>query len=92
MVIGFANNNYWSSAEKDNNNEWNQNFNNGNENNNNKNNANYVFAVRGFIQNNKRPKKNSDAFIKKAMQLTLFIKSETTFLKDGFTLEEVFKA
>ena len=54
MVGGFANTNYWSSTENDNNNAWKQNFNNGNQNNNNKNNNNnYVRAVRGFKQNNK---------------------------------------
>ena len=50
VVGGFANNNYWSSSEYDNNNAWKQNFNNGNQNNNNKNNTNYVRAVRGFKQ------------------------------------------
>ncbi len=49
-VGGFANNNYWSSTENDNNNAWKQNFNNGNQNNNNKNNTNYVRAVRDFKQ------------------------------------------
>lgn len=64
MVGGFANNNYWSSTENDNNNAWKQNFNNGNQNNNNnKNNTNYVRAVRGFKQNNKRLKFTSGAFI-----------------------------
>ena len=48
VVGGFANNNYWSSTEYDNNNAWKQNFNNGNQNNNNPNNTNYVRAVRGF--------------------------------------------
>jgi hypothetical protein len=56
MVGGFANNNYWSSTENDNNNAWNQNFNNGNQNNNNKNNTNYVRAIRGFKQNIQYPK------------------------------------
>ena len=63
MVGGFANSNYWSSTEYDNNNAWKQNFNNGNQNNNNKNNNNYVRAVRGFEQNNKRLKFSSGAFI-----------------------------
>jgi len=49
-VGGFANNNYWSSCENDNNNAWNQNFGNGNQNNNNKNNTLAVRAVRGFKQ------------------------------------------
>ena len=31
IVGGFANDNYWSSSEFDNNNAWNQNFNNGTE-------------------------------------------------------------
>ncbi len=56
MVGGFANNNYWSSTENDNNNAWNQNFNNGNQNNNNQNNTNYVRAIRGFKQNIQYPK------------------------------------
>ena len=63
MVGGFANNNYWSSTEYDNNNAWKQNFNNGNQNNNNKNNNNYVRAVRGFKQTDKRLKFTSGAFI-----------------------------
>jgi hypothetical protein len=64
VVGGFANNNYWSSTENDNTNAWNQNFNNGDQNNNNKNNTNYVRAVRGFKQNNKRLKFTSGACIK----------------------------
>ena len=55
VVGGFANNNYWSSTENDNNNAWKQNFNNGNQNNNNKNNTNYVRAVRGFKQSRQAP-------------------------------------
>ena len=51
IVGGFANDNYWSSSEFDNNNAWNQNFNNGNQNDNNKNNTLRVRAVRGFKQN-----------------------------------------
>lgn len=47
-VGGFADNNYWSSSENNENNAWNQNFNNGNQNNNNKDNTNYVRAVRDF--------------------------------------------
>ena len=92
MVGGFANNNYWSSTENDNNNAWKQNFNNGNQNNNNKNNTNRVRAVRGFKQSNKRPNFISDAIILKTMQLSLFSTSETTDLKVGFSLEEVFDA
>lgn len=63
MVGGFANNNYWSSTENDNNNAWKQNFNIGNQNNNNKNNNNNVRSVRGFKQNNERLKFTSGAFI-----------------------------
>ena len=65
MVGGFANTNYWSSTENDNNNAWKQNFNNGNQNNNNKNNNNNnnVRSVRGFKQNNERLKFTSGAII-----------------------------
>jgi len=49
-VGGFANNNYWSSSENNDNNAWNQNFNNGNQNNDNKNNNNRVRCVRDFKQ------------------------------------------
>jgi len=38
----FANNNYWSSSENNENNAWKQNFDNGNQNNNNRNNENRV--------------------------------------------------
>ncbi len=72
MVGGFANNNYWSSTEYDNNNAWKQNFNNGNQNNNNKNNNNYVRAVRGFKQNNKRLKLLQRLYLN-VMQLSLFL-------------------
>jgi hypothetical protein len=51
VVGGFADNNYWSSSENDNNNAWNQNFNNGDQNTNDKNNTLYVRAVRDFKQN-----------------------------------------
>ena len=74
MVGGFANNNYWSSTENDNNNAWNQNFNNGNQNNNNnKNNTNYVRAIRGFQQNNKRLKFTSGAFTKALCSYRYFL-------------------
>jgi hypothetical protein len=74
VVGGFANNNYWSSTENDNNNTWNQNFNNGNQNNNNKNNTNYVRAIRGFKQNIQYPKvKYSGIFFKSwVMQIELW--------------------
>ncbi|HOW16325.1 MAG TPA: hypothetical protein PK443_01290 [bacterium] len=49
-VGGFANNNYWSSSENNDNNAWNQNFNNGNQNNNNKDNNNNVRCARDFKQ------------------------------------------
>ena len=73
MVGGFANNNYWSYTENDNNNAWNQNFNNGNQNNNNKNNTNYVRAIRGFKQNNKRLKFTSGAFTKALCSYRYFL-------------------
>jgi len=72
VVGGFANNNYWSSTENDNNNAWKQNFNNGNQNNNNKNNTNYVRAVRGFKQSRKCLRLNSGTFIKDYAAIVIF--------------------
>ncbi len=84
MVGGFANNNYWSSTENDNNNAWNQNFNNGNQNNNNKNNTNYVRAIRGFKQNIQYPKVKYSkrliplltSYLSTTLQLTLHPKKQ----------------
>ena len=72
VVGGFANNNYWSSTENDNNNAWKQNFNNGNQNNNNKNNTNYVRAVRGFKQSRKCLRLASGTFIKDYAAIVIF--------------------
>jgi hypothetical protein len=48
VVGGFANNNYWSSTENDNNNAWKQNFNNGGTSTNPKGFNHYVRSVRAF--------------------------------------------
>jgi RNA-directed DNA polymerase len=89
-VGGFANDNYWSSSENENNtnNAWNQNFNNGNQNNNNKDNNNYVRCVRDFKQylHCGPDEKLSGLFI---MQLKLFPEEDITA---SIPIEELFHA
>jgi len=88
-VGGFANNNYWSSSENDENNAWNQNFNNGNQNNNNKDNNKRVRCVRDFKQGLFKPRQECVWAFIFSMQLSLFSEENITAF---IPVEELFHA